>query len=68
MKTNVVKQQTYTSVEHYEANCYQLFPSISKRKNIGGKTYFVRRYFNGDKDFEKSMQNLASQQTFGNKR
>ena len=45
MKTNVVKQQTYTSVEDYEANCYQLFPSISKRKNIGGKTYFVRRYF-----------------------
>ena len=68
MKTNVVKQQTYTSVEDYEANCYQLFPSISKRKNIGGKTYFVRRYFNGDKDFEKSMQSLASQQAFGNKR
>ena len=68
MKTNVVKQQTYTSVEDYEANCYQLFPSISKRKNIGGKTYFVRRYFNGGKDFEQSMKSLASQQTFGNKR
>ncbi len=68
MKTNAAKQQTYTSVEEYEANCYLLFPSISKRKNIGGKTYFVRRYFNGDKDFEKSMQSLASQQTFGNKR
>lgn len=68
MKTNVAQKQTYTSVEDYEANCYQFFPSISKRKNIGGKTYFVRRYFNGDKDFEKSMQSLASQQTFGNKR
>lgn len=68
MKTNVVKQQTYTSVEDYEANCYLLFPSISKRKNVGGKIYFVRRYFNGDKDFEKSMQSLASQQTFENKR
>ena len=68
MKTNVAQKQTYTSVEDYEANCYQLFPSISKRKNIGGKTYFVRRYFNGDKDFEKSMKSLASQQTFGNKR
>ena len=68
MKTNVVKQQTCTSVEDYEANCYQLFPSISKRKNIGGKTYFVRRYFNGDKDFEKSMQSLASKHTFENKR
>ena len=68
MKTNAVKQQTYASVEDYEANCYLLFPSISKRKNVGGKTYCVRRYFNGDKDFEKSMQNLASQHTFKNKR
>lgn len=68
MKTNAAKQQTYTSVEEYEANCYLLFPSISKRKNICGKTYFVRRYFNGDKDFEKSMQILASQHTFENKR
>lgn len=68
MKTNAANKQTYTSVEDYEANCYQLFPSISKRKNIGGKTYFVRRYFNGDKDFEKTMKSLASQQTFENKR
>lgn len=68
MKTNAVKQQTYTSVEEYETTCYLLFPSISKRKNIGGKTYLVRRYFNGDKDFEKSMQSLASQHTFKNKR
>ena len=68
MKTNVVKLQTYASVEDYEANCYLLFPSISKRKNVGGKIYFVRRYFNGDKDFEKSMQSLASQHTFKNKR
>lgn len=68
MKTNAAKQQTYTSVEDYEANCYQLFPSISKRKNVGGKIYFVRRYFNGDKDFEKSMQSLASKHIFENKR
>lgn len=68
MKTNITQKQTYASVEDYEANCYQLFPSISKRKNVGGKTYFVRRYFNGDKDFEKSMQSLASKHTFENKR
>lgn len=68
MKTNAVKQQTYASVEDYEANCYLLFPSISKRKNVDGKIYFVRRYFNGDKDFEKSMQSLASKHTFENKR
>ncbi len=69
MKTTLKrKQETYASLEEYEKNCYFFSPSISKRKTVGGKTYFVRRYFNGDKDFEKSMQNLASQQTFENKR
>ena len=68
MKTNSAKQQTYTSVEDYEANCYQLFPSISKRKNLGVKTYFVRWYFNVDTDFEKTLKSLASQHTFENKR
>ena len=62
MKTNAVKQQTYASVEDYEANCYLLFPSISKRKNVGGKIYFVRRYFKGSKDFEKTMETLAVNQ------
>ena len=64
MKTNAAKQQTYTSVEEYEANCYLLFPSISRRKAIGGKTYYVRGYFKGGKDFEKTMQTLAVKNTY----
>lgn len=52
----------FYSGEDYE-NCYFFAPSISHKRNVGGKQYFVRRYFQGGKDFEKSMQTLAVQQT-----
>ena len=69
MKTNAVKtQQAYASIEEYEKECYLFSPSISKRRNVGGKTYFVRRYFRGGKDFEKAMETLALQETIQNAR
>ena len=42
-----------------EENSYFFSPSIGRRKNVDGKTYFVRGYFKGDKDFEKTMEDLA---------
>ena len=64
MKTTAKgKQETYASLEEYEKNCYFFSPSISKRKTVGGKNYYVRRYFRGGKDFEKTMENLAIKQT-----
>ena len=64
MKTTAKgKQETYASLEEYEKNCYFFSPSISKRKTVGGKNYYVRRYFSGAKDFEKIMENLAIKQT-----
>mgnify|MGYP000009642992 FL=1 len=48
--------------EDYEKNCYFFSPSIGKRKTVGGKAYFVRRYFKGSKDFEKTMETLAVNQ------
>ena len=64
MKTTLKrKQETYASLEEYEKNCYFFSPSISKRKTVGGKIYYVRRYFKGGKDFEKTMENLAIKQT-----
>ena len=64
MKTTAKgKQETYVSLEEYEKNCYFFSPSISKRKTVGGKIYYVRRYFSGGKDFEKTMENLAIKQT-----
>ena len=64
MKTTAKgKQETYASLEEYEKNCYFFSPSISKRKTVGGKIYYVRRYFKGGKDFEKTMKSLAIKQT-----
>ena len=48
--------------EDYEKNCYFFSPSISNRKTVGGKSYYVRRYFKGGKDFERAMERLAVNQ------
>ena len=49
----------YSSVEEYEKDCYFFSLSISKRKQVDGKTYYVRRYFRGGKDFGKTMESIA---------
>ena len=46
-------QKIFYSGEDYEKDCYFFSPSISKRKTVSGKAYYVRRYFRGGKDFEK---------------
>ena len=55
-------QKVFYSGENYE-NCYIFSPSISKRKTVGRQTYYVRRYFNGGKDFEQAMKSIAVQRT-----
>lgn len=52
-------QKAYHSIEDYE-NCYLFSPSVSKRKLVGRQTYYVRRYYNGAKDFENTMAQLAT--------
>ena len=54
-------QKVFYSGEDYE-NCYIFAPSISRRKTVGGKSYYVRRYFKGGKDFERTMERLAVNQ------
>ena len=60
METNV-KKVFLASSENCE-NCYIFSPSIGRKKNVGGKTYNVKRYFNGNRDFETSMKELAAKQ------
>ena len=60
-------QKAYHSIEDYE-NCYLFSPSVSKRKSVGRQTYYVRRYYNGAKDFEKTMKSIAVQRTTKNVR
>lgn len=50
----------YNGGEH--ENCYIFAPSISRWESVGRQTYYVRRYFRGDKDFEQTMQRLAAKQ------
>ena len=68
MKTTAKQRATYTSVEDYEENCYLFSPSISKRRTVNGKSYYVRSYFASGRDFEKTMQRLATQQINKNAR
>lgn len=60
METNV-KRIFVANYEDFE-NCYIFSPSIGRQKNVGGKTYRVTRYFNGNRDFETSMRELATKQ------
>ncbi len=43
---------------------YIFAPSISMRRIVDGKPYYVRRFFKGGKDFEKTMQSLAVKQSY----
>ena len=65
-KINAV-QKAFYSGENYE-DCYIFSPSVSKRKTVGRQAYYVRRYFRGGKDFEKTMETLAVQRTTTNMR
>ena len=65
-KMNAV-QKAFYSGENYE-DCYIFSPSVSKRKTVGRQAYYVRRYFRGGKDFEKTMETLAVQRTTTNMR
>ena len=58
-------QKAFHSGEDHE-NCYLFAPSVSRRETVGRQTYYVRRYFRGDKDFEKTMEQLATKQIYKN--
>ncbi len=64
METNV-KKVFLASSENFES-CYIFSPSIGGKKNIGGKTYRVTRYFNGNRDFEASMEKFATNDYYKN--
>ena len=55
-------QKAFYSGEDCE-KCYLFAPSISRRETVGRQTYYVRRYFHGGKDFEKTMKSIAVQRT-----
>lgn len=64
---SIVKKVFLANTEDFE-NCYIFSPSIGRKKNIGGKTYYVKRYFNGERDFETSMKKFAISDYYKNVR
>ncbi len=66
METNI-KKVFIAAPDDFE-KCYIFAPSIGKKKNIGGKTYNITRYFNGNRDFETSIKELATKQVNKNAR
>ena len=67
MKAETTVQKAFYSGGEPE-NCYLFSPSLCKRRDIGSKSYYVRRYFNGGKDFEQTMKSIAVQRTMKNVR
>ncbi len=61
---NTVQKAFYSSEKN--ENCYLFSPSVSRRETVGRQTYYVRRYFHGDKDFGKTMEQLAKKQIYKN--
>ncbi len=66
METAAQKQNEKMQEDFIETEPYMFAPSINKRRTMGGKTYYVRSYFNGEKDFEKTMERLAVRHTYKN--
>ncbi len=60
---NKNQHETYASIEDYEENCYLFSQSIQRQRIIGGKSYHVRSYFMGGKDFEMTIEYLAAKQS-----
>lgn len=56
------RQTQNETVEYVETKHYMFAPSIGKRRTVDGKTYIVRSYFAGGKDFERAMERLAARQ------
>ncbi len=43
---------------------YFFAPSITKKRTIKGKTYIVRSFFKGGKDFNETIKKLAIKQAY----
>lgn len=47
---------------------YVFLPSVTRTVAVNGKTYTVKSYFKGGKDFRKTVKQLAVKQAFTNVR
>lgn len=65
METNVKK--VFLSEDENFDSCYIFSPSAIKKRVIGGKTYQIQRYFNGNREFDNSMKKIAANNYYKNR-
>ena len=65
METNVKK--VFLSKDENFDSCYIFSPSAIKKRTIGGKTYHIQRYFNGNREFDNSMKKIATNNYYKNR-
>ena len=65
METNV-KKVFLLEDENFDSS-YIFSPSAIKKRIIGGKTYRVQRYFNGNREFDSSMKKIATNNYYKNR-
>ncbi len=65
METNVKK--VFLSEDENFDSCYIFSPSTTKKRIIGGKTYQIQRYFNGNREFDNSMKKIATNNYYKNR-
>lgn len=67
---NEVRNEIEEQIEDEFKGLYIFSPSITRTRTINGKTYTVRSYFKGGKDFNETIKRLAVKQAYkkgGNK-
>jgi len=65
METNV-KKVFLLEDENFDSS-YIFSPSAIKKRVIGGKTYQIQRYFNGNREFDISMKKIATNNYYENR-
>ena len=65
METNVKK--VFLLEDKNFDSCYIFSPSAIKKRVIGGKTYRVQKYFNGNREFDDSMKKIAANNYYKNR-
>jgi len=68
-RTKMQQQKTVNEelCDEYEfEEPYNFSPSITKKRTVNGKTYTVRSYYVGGKDFNETVQRLAEKQAYKN--
>ena len=57
------------TIDEFEGDKPYFFsPSITRTRTVKGKSYIVRSYFKGGKDFNETVKRLAEKQAYRNTR